>query len=218
MKSLRALAAAAAALALLAGCDVIFTASPLSFLQRDPDDMTPEQRTRFAEDALASGDPDAIETAYDAIKDDAAASTDGDLQLLAAQLALELAGIGDVLDDLVNLDFEGDWAANRDCINGLIDGMNGAYLGESAGFYLQADGNGGDLAGADYILGALAILADSAIVDGAGDVDNLDSSSPGVVDAIAFLTSGQSALGADDASYELITSFLGFLNDTSNFP
>lgn len=217
MERLRPVAAAALILALLAGCDTIFTASPVSFLQRDPDDMSPEQRTKFAEDALASGDPEAIEDAYDAIKDDASSSTDGDLQLLAAQLALELAGISDVLDDLVNIDFDATLADNLTYINGLVAAMNATYLGESADFYQQADTNGGGLGGEDYIIGALAILAESTVVDGASNVDNLTSGSPGVVDAIAFLTSGQTAVGADDPSYELMSSFLAFLG-TSNFP
>ena len=214
MERLRPVVAAAAALLLLSGCDIIFTTSPLAFLQRDPADMSLEQRVYYAEQALASGDEGAMRDAYDAIKADAAASSDGDLQLLAGQLALGLSGINDTLDDLINIDFGAPLAANQAYINQMVAALNATYVGEAAGFYQDADANAGDLGGADYILGALAILAD-ATVAGGGDVDTLVAAD--VNPAILFLTSAQTSLGPDDPSYGLVTDFLAFLG-TTNFP
>ena len=79
-------------LIVLIGCQAVFTFSPVSFLQRDPSKLSLDQKKTYAEDALASGDSDAMLAAYNAIKDDATGSTDGELNLLAAKLAMELSG------------------------------------------------------------------------------------------------------------------------------
>ncbi|HET6451502.1 MAG TPA: hypothetical protein VFI08_09330, partial [Spirochaetia bacterium] len=89
----RRVAAGAAAVILLAGCQAIFTYSPLSGLKQNPADMTPAQRLTYAQDALASGDTATMKTAYDAIKND----TSGDAQYTAAQLGIEISGVPTVL-------------------------------------------------------------------------------------------------------------------------
>jgi hypothetical protein len=211
----KAVLIAAIALALLSGCDAIFTYSALSGLQRDPADMPLDQRVKYAEDALASGDEGAIADAYDAIKDDAASSSDGDLQLLAGELALELSGINDAFDDLINMDLGGTMAENETYINQLVASLDASFVSDSAGLYQQADINGGDLSGTDYMLGALAILA-AAVADpaqGNGDVGTLASTDPGVVAAIAFLAAAQAALPPDDPSFALLQDFDDFLSN-----
>jgi hypothetical protein len=215
MERLRLLAAAFAVAALFGGCDAIFTTSPVSFLQRDPDNMSLDQRINYARDALASGDEDAIADAYDAIKDDAVASTDSELHLLAAELALALSGLESALDHLLNIDFALALAGeNATYINGLVALLDGTYAGESADFYQSAAAQpDAALAGADYILGAVALLADATITFGGGDVETLGSAD--VNDILLFLQAGQTAVGADDPSYQLITDFADFL--TANF-
>ena len=78
--------AAAALLAFLVGCQAVFTFSPMGFLQRDPSRLPLAQKMTYAENALASGDDQTMLDAYNAIKNDAAGSADGDLNLLAAKL------------------------------------------------------------------------------------------------------------------------------------
>ena len=69
---------------MLTGCEAIFTYSPFSFLQRDPANLPLEQKIAWAEAALSSGDREAMEKAYKALKDDATGSIDAKLTLLAA--------------------------------------------------------------------------------------------------------------------------------------
>jgi hypothetical protein len=197
---------AAIALTLLSGCDAIFTYSALSGLQRDPADMPLDQRVKYAEDALASGDEDAIADAYDAIKDDAAGSTDGDLQLLAGELALELSGINDAYDDLVNIDF-GDVSGTEALVQNIVDGLDAGLVTDAAGFYQDAADNGGSLSGTDYLLGAMAMVAEAAIA--AGDVATLTPASVTNVDT--YLTDALASLPPDDPAVGLITDFQTWL-------
>ena len=214
MERLRPLLVGAAILALLAGCDAIFTTNLFSWAQRDPANMSLDQRINYAEEALASGDPAAISDAYDAIKGDAAASTDGDLQLLAAQLALELSGLPDIMTDLLDpngIDFAaGMTPANEAALEAVIAGLDAAYLAEAAAFYTQADGNQGSLDATDYLMGALAVLANVTIASG-GDITPLV---PGDVVVATDLLAGYLATADPaDESYDIVnqlqTTLLG---------
>lgn len=86
---MRRLLATSIALLALAGCENVFTTSLLSGLQRDPSTLSPEQQVRYAEEALASGDPEAMADAYRTLR----TSDDPETQLLAADLALGAAGL-----------------------------------------------------------------------------------------------------------------------------
>jgi hypothetical protein len=214
MRRLRPLLAGAAILALLAGCDTIFTTSPLSWARRDPDSKSLEQRVNDAKDALASGKRSEIADAYDAIKDDVAG--DGDLELLAAQLTLALSGINDTFDELSSIDFTDPFPQTQGYINGVVAALNAAYVHESAVLYGDALADGGDLTATDYIMGAMAMLADAAITAGGGDIGSLSSAE--VAAPLALLTTAQAALAPDDPSYTVISQFAAFLGDPSNFP
>lgn len=73
----------------IAGCENVFTTSLLSGLQRDPSTLSAEQQVRYAEEALASGDPEAMADAYATLR----TSDDPETQLLAADLAIGAAGL-----------------------------------------------------------------------------------------------------------------------------
>jgi hypothetical protein len=93
----------AAGLLLLGGCEAVFTFSPFTGLQRDPSNLTPEQRLSYAQDALASGDLDAMQSALDAIKDD----TSHTAVYTSAKLEVELSGLptlGLDINDTTSLD------------------------------------------------------------------------------------------------------------------
>jgi hypothetical protein len=203
----KAFMVAAISLALLTGCDAVFTYSALTGLQRDPKDMSLEQRIKFAEDALASGDEGAMADAYDAIKGTAATSNDGDLELLAGQLALELSGINDAIGDLANINFDDpDTAATEALVQSIVDSLTPSLVTDAAGFYADAADptHGGDLTGTDYLLGAMAILADAAVT--AGSVGAADPTA-----ANDMLTAALGALSPDDPAVDLITQFQTWL-------
>jgi hypothetical protein len=80
-------------LVLIASCQQIFTFSPLSFLQRDPSKLPPEQQIAYAEGALASGDAETMAVAYNLIN----GSDDPNVALLASDLAIGASGLTDAL-------------------------------------------------------------------------------------------------------------------------
>jgi hypothetical protein len=84
-------------LMILAGCQDIFTYTPLKGLQRDPSTLSSEQQLVYAQDALASGDRDAMLAAYNAIKTD----TGDDAVHLTAELGIELSGVPGLINDAV---------------------------------------------------------------------------------------------------------------------
>ena len=53
---------------LFGACERVFTVAPLSFLQRDPANLSNEQLIAYAEDALAAGDRDAMLAAYNLLR------------------------------------------------------------------------------------------------------------------------------------------------------
>lgn len=81
------------AAALLVSCQAVFTFSPLKSFQRNPANMTPAQQVAYAEEALQSGDPATMKTAYDVIKN----STSPQTNLLAGELAFGASGASDAL-------------------------------------------------------------------------------------------------------------------------
>ena len=201
MQRFRFLLVAPLVIALLAGCDVIFTWSPVSGLRGEP---TPEE-------ALASGDKEAMAEAYASIRDEAFSTTDGDLELLAAQLALELSGLPDVMTDLLagDIDFaDGLTPENEAALNDLIAALDASYVSDAAALYPEADGDGGDLDATDYLMGALAVLADVTVAEG-GDVS--DVSAGEVTGATDLLAGYLATADPGDPSYNLVNDLNNFL-------
>jgi hypothetical protein len=83
---------------LLAGCEAIFTYTPLASLQRAPSSLSAEQRLEYAQNALASGDKIAMAAALLAIQNDPGAPA----QYAAAQLGIEVSGVPQLLLDAVD--------------------------------------------------------------------------------------------------------------------
>jgi hypothetical protein len=139
---------------LLVGCQAIFTFSPLSGLKRDPSTMSPEQRLTYAQDALASGDPAAMQKAYDAIKND----TGGPAQYTTAQLGIELSGVPTVFRDLANN--PGNVSAQLGTLNAYIAAHNldPALMVAAAGQLVNAAAAGVTLTTMDYIMGSMGMM------------------------------------------------------------
>jgi hypothetical protein len=147
-----------ALLILLSGCQAIFTYSPLSGLKRDPANMTPAQRLTYAQDALASGDPATMKTAYDAIVND----TSGPAQYTAAQLGVELSGVPTVLRDLANN--PSDVSNQLSTLDQFITshGLQPAYMVAAAAQLTAAAAAGQTLTTMDYVMGSMGLMLGSA--------------------------------------------------------
>jgi hypothetical protein len=183
--------------ALLGGCEAVFTASFLSFLQRDPANLPAAQQAAWAEQALASGDPDAMAEAYELVKNDPAN------ELLAAHLALELSGVPQVMSDMIQ-DLETvqgkSTAELRTYLETFVAGVDETYAGLAAGHFDDAlTADPGQLTGQDMILGALAFAFWEAIDEAAGSFGT-----PAVFDQTAAFATDCLAASPDPPVDELL--------------
>ena len=209
---------------ILAGCQAVFTYSPLSFLQRDPSALPADAQKTYAEDALASGDAAAIAKAYDAIKallkDN---PTDPELNLLAAKLGVEVSGVPGLIDEIIqgNLNLSG-----PDALKNVSDYINSDNVDPQAiidaGKYYQAAESGGELTSTDYIMGSLGILLGAASEASGSTTDLSSLETPGTwnataqsdaQDAVEFLNTGIDNLAADDPARDILTSFSDYLGN-----
>lgn len=213
-------ASAVIVMSCLASCQAVFTFSPLSFLQRDPAALSAEQQVEFAREALRSGDGDAMGAVYDAIA--AAATADpenADLQYMAAQLALELSGVGDVFSSLLStLAAGGEGDIDPLAISDeLFANLDITMLGEAGAYLLAANSatTPADLTATDYLVGAVGLLIAGATVtagettapDILGTIDQNDN----LADAEAFLQAGVDELPADDPARAVLQSLIDAL-------
>ena len=187
-------------LAGLLSCEGIFTTSLASPFAGDP---SPEE-------ALASGDRSAMEDAYKELKDDAASSSDGDEQLLAGQLAMELSGLSDLLYDVLadDIDFSQDEAYNQAAIDAAVADLDSTYLSEAASFYALADTNEADMDATDYLIGGVLLLA--AEVESTGTL-TAASGDP----AFNFLDAYLATADPADSSYDIVAELRDFCDALS---
>lgn len=196
----------------LAGCERIFTTSPFSFMRRDPSTYTTAQLLVFAEDALASGDREAMAAAYELLRD----STDPDTQLLAVELGLGAAGVDIVLTEIVaGLATEGSDAETviGDALGAFSD-EDLAVLVEVAALLDAADESTAPTSD-QYVFAAAGLIA-AAAAD-AGGVGNLNPPPPGsdaeeyVNQAAAFLSAAEAILVTEGGSTEILDGFSGLI-------
>jgi hypothetical protein len=148
------------------GCQNVFTFSLFSGLQRDPANMSPEQKQQYALDALASGDPETMAAAYDAIADLLAEDPEnGDLHLLAADLAIGASGVGDLMNSLDPESGSGD-------MDSLLEGLDTEMLAGVDDHVAAAEAAGETPSNSQYINAGAALVADAA--NDAGSFDNID--------------------------------------------
>lgn len=142
----------AAAIILPISCQRVFTFSPFSSLQRDPSDLSEEEQQRYALDALASGDAAAMAEAYDLIAAQLANDPDnGELHLLAADLAIGASGIGDLVGSIDPDSGFGDPDA-------LGEGLDTDMLAQVDGHISQAEGAGETVSDSQYVNASAAII------------------------------------------------------------
>ena len=154
-------AAAAAALVLLAGCQAMFTYTPLSGLQRPPSSLTPAQRLTYAQDALASGNTSDMKAAYDAIKNDTSSAA----QYTTAQLGIQLSGVPQVLIQIAT--DPSTVTSQLNTVDQFITDHNlqPSYIIAAAGQLSAAAAAGAALTTMDYAMGAMGLLLAAALAD-----------------------------------------------------
>jgi hypothetical protein len=176
----------ATGLLMLAGCEAVFTFSPFTALQRKPADLTPEQRVTYAQDALASGDPAAMQTALEAIKDDTSIAA----VYISAQLEIELSGLPTLMASAVgNMDdpeaIAGGAASVDEFLSAHPDLKPEMII--DAGRRLENLGTDVTLKSSDLVIGAIGLALEASA--GTTPPYNFADPSVNLADAITFLTS-----------------------------
>ncbi len=148
------------------GCQNVFTFSPFSGLQRDPSNMSPEQKKQYALDALSSGDAESMGEAYDAIADLLADDPDnGELHLLAADLAIGASGVGDLMNSI-------DPESGSPDMDSLLEGLDTDMLTGVDDHVAAAENAGETPSDSQYINAGAALVADAA--NDSGSFDDID--------------------------------------------
>ena len=194
---------------LLVGCQAIFTFSPLSGLQRDPSTLSPAQRLTYAQDALASGDPAAMQKAYDALKND----TSGPAQYTTAQLGIELSGVPTVFRDLANN--PGNVSAQLGTLNAYIvaHNLDPALMVAASAQLVNAAAAGVTLTTMDYIMGSMGMMLGYAYASTTTwDVSPASVSHANAVIAKTFLDlANTSSLASNDPLLTLFQNYDTYL-------
>jgi hypothetical protein len=165
------------------GCQDVFTYSPFEAFQRDPSSLPPEQKKTYAESALASGSKEEMNKAYDAIKDLAEKNqNDGDLQLLAADLAMGASGMGDITDSISDLlssentdEVVQDPEQSLDTFETMIKDLDAEKLSAVETHIDSAEKAGAEVSSSQYVNAGMAIAANEVKKTG---IENIDIENP----------------------------------------
>jgi hypothetical protein len=197
------LTAAALLIWYLAGCQQVFTYSPLGFLQRPLSSLSTAQQISFGEDALASGDPEQMAAALAALQ---GTNTVG-AQYLASQLGVTLSNVPNVVLGVVQGTITVPTTIDATSISTFIsqNNIDPSALIQAAANLQNAQELGQTLSPLDYAMGALGIA-----LQGAQQPDgtlNFDPAS--VAAAQTFAQQGLAALPPDlpvtDPTYQLLS-------------
>jgi hypothetical protein len=187
----------------LAGCEAIFTYTPLTSLQRSPSSLPPEQRLAYAQNALASGDIATMTAALAAIEGDPSAEA----QYTAAELGIEVSGMPKLLLEAVNGTITIDPGNPSTITTFLHDNpdVQPDFLIAAAARLNSADP--ATLTPMDYVYGSLGLALDAAKqTDGSYDFTpaKLDAPKAGV--AQIFIDEAKAALDPADPMQAYLTA------------
>jgi hypothetical protein len=179
---------------LLAGCEQIFTFSPIAFLATPVSQMNPEQQINYGKDALASGDDAKMAEAYTALS---ANTSSGEAQYTAALLGAELSGVPEFISKIILGDTSLSFPSSTDSADFMTflaaNGLQAEYLVQAAGNFQAAQALGETLEATDVILAAFGLVLDAATqTDGTIDFAAID---PGkITEAQDFITTASTAI------------------------
>jgi hypothetical protein len=157
-------------------CQDVFTFSPFSGLQRDPAKLSDEMKVSYATNALAGGSQDSMSEAYTLINDMLTNDGDnGELQLLAADLAMGASGISDAVSDLIG-SLGSDSAIENIDPNDIVSGLDSDMLGAVSTHIDAAESTGTTPTNSQYVNAGAALVAKEA--KDAGGFENIDWENP----------------------------------------
>lgn len=155
---------------LLAGCEAIFTTTPIGDLQRDFSTMTDEQIMDYADKAIAAGDTAAMNAVLSEIRDMIAdAPADEQLNLLAAELALSASGISQAMLGMFTSDTSG---LTQSDFESIIGGIDMSLIGEVDTYMSKLDLTDETISATLIVVGTVSIGLELA--DDAGGFSNID--------------------------------------------
>lgn len=155
----------------LSGCQDVFTFSPLAGLGRDPSKLPDDQKVNYANNALAGGDPEEMAEAYTLIEEMLQSDPDnGDLHLLAADLALGASGLSDATAEL---DIS---STDPDTLDSLLDDLDADLLSATASHIESAEESGTEVSDSQYVNAGMALVAKEA--KDAGGFSKIDWEKP----------------------------------------
>ncbi len=169
--------------ALLGGCYGLFTSSPVSSFQREPTALPLETRLTYAQDALATGNPELMRKAYDSLEGEPAAEA----QYLSFQLGAEISGFPRFIRGLL----DGTRFVHRGSLREFDDYLAGnavdpGYLVAAAGHLRDAEASGATIQPLDCVAAACgAIFAEALQPDGTLNLS--DPSSLDLAGATSFI-------------------------------
>jgi hypothetical protein len=153
-------------LALCAGCQDFFTYSPLGFLERDPETLSKEQQLLYAEQALSSGNEDAMGKALSVVIDQLVDDPNNvKLLLLAGNLWWTLSHAPVALqnylfDNSNQFPAPGTYDVFVADIEGRLTQPNDIpYLRAAAAAYMAAEANGGTLHAVQQLVTGIGLIS-----------------------------------------------------------
>jgi hypothetical protein len=152
------LIAAALASVMLGGCEQLFTYTPFQGLNRPLSSLSAEQRVKYAQDALASGDAAAMKAAYDAIVADTSASG----RYTAAQLGVELSGVPALITEFIADPATALGPATIADFMAAHPDLSPAYIVDAGARFAALDGESYTLSTNDRVLGAIGLALGEA--------------------------------------------------------
>jgi len=207
---------------MLSACQAIFTYSPMSPLQRDPKTLSDEQKINYAREALASGDKESVEKAYDAVsemadKDDADAETIS----LAADLAIEASGTSDTVNSLLSagLSEESDEEEITTKIDDALTKMDTTYASKASKHIEDLEAKGEKPTTTQYVMTAVTMAA--SVAKDAGGISSLDDNNSSeltqeqqdtINKASDYIDKAIAQADETGESSDLISQFSGMLN------
>lgn len=188
----------------LAGCEQIFTYSPLTFAQRPVSSLTPEQQLAFGENALASGNTQLMVDALAALQN----TNTPDAQYLASQLGVELSGVPDVLTGVLDGTITVPTELTPTTVEDFIhqNDLQPQYLIDASANLLNAQALDHPLEPTDYVMGGLGLALGAATQQPDGTYDFTNAN---LAPAEAFIAEGLASLGdvpPSDPNYQLLSN------------
>ncbi len=175
---------------MLGACQDVFTSNAFFWYKADMANMTDAQKISYAKDLLSSGNKEELAAAYEEIKK-MLPSTDPEVVVLAAELALASSGIDDaVAEALKQLGGGGGAADPVDAVNAIIGAVDKTNLDEAVDLVAAAESMDGVTLTADQYANAAAaqVLVIIDTVGGAANAGSIPTTDPGLQQAYDWAT------------------------------